>query len=312
MTMTQQPTRAGTRPTSAQAATSAQPAPHASTTPRPQTPPAPAAAVSASLNTVALFMNATVAMVLGAQLMLLLHELGHVAGGLAFGHAGTLYPFAFLPAEEPTGAAKLVEVAAGPLLSLITGLLAVAWQPLRQGGGFWHLVWTWFGFASLMEFVGYLVITPFGAGDTAVLAEELDVAEPLRWAIIGGGILGMLPVAWAFARFVERSAGFAHKRRSWAFAFWPWIVATALCIALSLLFATISPAHLTEGEQVAVATVGAVLFVCAPMSFMVSKMAEGVPTESLRLAPWPVAGGILLSFIIAADIALAHGLPIGK
>src|SRR5699024_11326972 len=88
----------------------------------------------------------------------------------------------------------------GPVFSLAVGGVATAWQPLRRRRGYGQLVWLWFAWASVMEGVGYLLLTPFGVGDTGSTAATC--AAPL-WITGPVGALGVLGTIWLARRFAR-------------------------------------------------------------------------------------------------------------
>lgn len=108
-----------------------------------------------------LLINCVVAAVLATWLMIPIHELVHVIADRLNGFAVELYPFAVLTVGERTATQVAVGAISAPIFSLVSGLVMAFWLPLRRIGGFAHLLWLWFAFVSLMEGVGYLVITPF-------------------------------------------------------------------------------------------------------------------------------------------------------
>lgn len=258
-----------------------------------------------------LLLSSIVAALLAGEAMILVHELFHALTGLATGDRGTLLPVAWMSTGEGASAAGIAVTAAGPVLSLVSGALMMIWQPLRHRGGFAHLLWMWFAAVSLMEAVGYLVITPLGAGDTASIVERLGA--PLWAALVMCilGVAGMFATARAFAPFVARATGY-EKRPAWALAFWPWLIATPVSVGLAIPYLLLSPLSLAPADSIVVSMGSTVLFVAAPMSFLFSRrVASTAEREPLVLPRAPVAGIVALVVLVALKLALTQGLALG-
>lgn len=256
----------------------------------------------------AVLVNSAVAAVLACSLMVLAHELCHLVTGLSLGIPGTLYPFGV----EHTGTPPQRAIMAGsaPLFSLVTGLVMALWQPLRSRPGFGHLLWLWFAYASLMEGVGYLEITPFGAGDTASVVENLSWPSAVAWAFFSVGVAGQFLCAWGFAHPVGRIAGRDRATRL-AASFWPWLIATAVNLVLTMLYVAAAKVALTPGEVTVIALAGMATIVFAPMALIFGRVSDQQPSEPLRLRPLPVAGLVAAGVLIAVNLLLTRGLQLG-
>lgn len=88
-----------------------------------------------------LVVHASVALMAAHLLVVLLHELAHVAAGVALGFSNELFPFGVLHSPEPGGRDEAVLLLSAPVFSLVTGLLAMTFQPFRRGRGQAHLLW---------------------------------------------------------------------------------------------------------------------------------------------------------------------------
>lgn len=257
-----------------------------------------------------ILVNSIVAAVLAEALMVIAHELCHLVTGLALGTGGTLFPFGVSPTVilSPTGIA-LTAISA-PLFSLVSGALLAVWQPLRSRGGFGQVLWIWFAFVSIMEGVGYLVITPFGAGDTAATADALGWPLWPRLVACGIGIAGMFGAARMFAPLVRRYAG-TERVSTWAFAFWPWVIGSVIDMLLSVIYLSLSAAQLSGGEQMAIVMAGMSAFVFAPMSFIFRGSVVNEPFEPLRLRPVPVGGVVGVVAVLVVNLILVRGFTVG-
>src|SRR5690349_18347856 len=117
--------------------------------------------------------NSTVAFVVAQMVVIVLHESAHAVTGLLQGYRAIQFAgeVRFTP-EEATGA-LVVTALAGPVFSLVTGLVAMMFRPFR-GRGFAELLWAWLAFLSAQEGFGYLTIAPLMAdGDTGAALDAL-------------------------------------------------------------------------------------------------------------------------------------------
>lgn len=256
-----------------------------------------------------LLFNNVVAAVLGAGLMVLVHELTHLVAGLAQGAPGELYPFAVnSPGLSDTDQA--IATLAGPVFSLVSGVVLALWLPLRRRGGFAHLLWLWFAFTSMMEGVGYLVITPFGAGDTATASALLGWGTPVQLAMCAVGIALMFVLARMWAPHVGRFAG-EDPRRQWAFTLWPWLIGTAVNLVMSTVYLSVSNAPLTIGEIMAISAAGTATLVFAPMAHIFARRMTTASYQPLRLPAVPVAGLIAFAVLVAFNLFIRNGITVG-
>ena len=256
----------------------------------------------------ALLVNSTVAAVLGAGLMVLAHELSHLVAGLAMGIPGTLYSYGV--AHEGSPVQNAIMAGAGPMFSLLTGLVMALWQPLRATRSFWHLLWLWFAYSSMMEGIGYLEITPFGAGDTAAVASHLGWPPAVGWVLLAGGIAGQFALAWGFAHPVGRMAG-ADRGAPLDATLWPWLLGTVVNLGLSGLSMATHRAALSPGEVTVILAAGSATLVFAPMAMIFQRKMNAQPYEPLKLKPIPVVGLALLAGLILLNQALNLGVQIG-
>lgn len=263
-----------------------------------------------------LVVNATTAFVAAQLLVVLVHELSHVAAGLALGYGNQLFPYGVIHTPTPGVGDAAVMALTGPSFSLLTGLIALFWQPLRREHGFGQLLWVWFAHVSVMEGIGYLVLTPFGVGDTGSTAAAAGVSPVLTWLCLAVGVLGMLWLARRFARSAVRHTP-GDLRSVRGFGFFCWIPGVVVAIALQLLVFAVVDATFTAGDQIAVLMAAVALGVFAPMSIPFTPGAARrepalVGSEPLSLRPVPVAGLVLIAALLLVNLVLLRpGLPIG-
>lgn len=258
-----------------------------------------------------LLFNSVVAAILATWLMIPVHELVHLVAARLNGFPAELYPFAVNTLGSPTNAQVAAEAISAPIFSLVTGFAMAFWTPLRSRGGFPHLLWIWFAFTSIMEGVGYLVITPFGAGDTAATADALGWPIWPRFVVMALGIGLQFLTAYLFAPHIGRHAG-TEKSRTWAFAFWPWLIGTACSVALAGLYLFASGAQLGPGGSIAVLVGPVGVLVFAPMAFIWNRRFAAQTPQPLGLRPIPVAGIVTLIVLVAVNLTLLRtGMRIG-
>ena len=256
-----------------------------------------------------LLINVTIAAVLGAGLMVLAHEFAHLVAGLAQGVPGILYSYGVdHPGATPTQLG--IAAIAGPVFSLVTGAVMAAWTPLRTKGGFGHLLWLMFAFASLMEGIGYLEIAPFGAGDTASAITNLGWPQWISLIMLAVGIAGQFALARAFAPHVGRHAG-PEKPARMAFTLWPWLIATAINLAIVALNLSTARMPISAGEMVAIAAAGTAVLVFLPMSMIFQGAMNRETPSPLRLSLWPIGGLVALVVLLLVNQALNFGLSVG-
>ena len=149
--------------------------------------------------------NTTVAYVVAQMLVIVLHESAHTVAGLLQGYQATQFTgeVRFAPDQTPT--AHVITALAGPLFSLVSGLVAMHLRPFR-GRGFLQLLWVWFAFLSAEEGFGYLTIAPLVTdGDTGAALAELHAPVWVGWVCMAAGIAGLVFLARQFAVPIVRS-----------------------------------------------------------------------------------------------------------
>lgn len=257
-----------------------------------------------------LLLNNLVAALIASALMIFLHELAHLAAGLALGHASVLYPFGVIDRGSPPEGDQVVMLLAGPAFSLVTGVLLQVWTPLRGRADFLHLVWLWFAFTSVQEGIMYLCLTPFGAGDTGQAAQLLGLSLPLQFLALALGVGGMFLNARAFAPHMARHAGADPRLRN-AMTLFPWLFGMIISVLLSVLYLAISPAAVPAPAQIAILAAGTALLVFAPMAHIFTRSVAEVTYEPLRLRALPVGGLVVLCVLVLGNILLSFGLRLG-
>ncbi len=194
---------------------------------------APAAGESA--RKVVLLANSTVAFIGAFTFTTLLHELGHFVSYLAFGAHATLY-FNQVQADDTTVSLTgvIVSALAGPVVSLLQGIVCAWWVRTRRQNDAAQLFLQWLALLGVINFFGYLMLTPLSSvGDTGRVAGLLGFPAWLSALIAIGGIAVLLVIVFRqdrhFARFLHGDPG-SRDRARWinVLVFFPIIVGSVV------------------------------------------------------------------------------------
>ena len=173
------------------------------------------------------WINSTIGYVLAASVDVVLHEGAHAVAGLAQGHPVLLRSFSAEALTAQSHQQAAVMTAAGPVFSLIFGVLILL-LCRNVGDGFGRLFFLWLGCISVQNFVGYLVITPFGAGDSGNFIAELGLGTPVALLFCVIGVIGYLLLALVFMRQLSRYAENAPELRRLGLL--AWLAGTAVVV----------------------------------------------------------------------------------
>lgn len=263
-----------------------------------------------------LTVNAAVAFVAAQLVVVLLHEASHVVAGLALGQSNVLYSFGVTHSPEPNRRDTAIMALTGPAFSLLTGLLAMAFMPWRRSRGFVHLAWLWFAFMSVMQGAGYLILTPFGVGDTGSTADAYGSPAVLMWVAFAIAVAITLWLALRFATLaVRHTAGDLTSLR--AFTFFPWIAGTLVVVALTGLDLVLASEAFTGGDFFAVLMGTVALGVFSPMAMpftqrLLRRDPGAAGSELLCLPRVPTVGLVVIVLITVLNLAvLSQGLRVG-
>lgn len=185
----------------------------------------------------AFFANSALAFATAMLATAAIHETGHALAAQGLGFAPSIYAFY---ENNPSGAPwqNLIILSAGPIASLIVGSLCFLW--LRRAAArysYWLLLLFWFAWLGILEFVNYLVVTPWlTAGDTAQIADVLHWPLGARYALAAAGIAIVLLLLRPAARSmfalapqdVALDTGFARRRYIMRGFYLPLILGVAL------------------------------------------------------------------------------------
>lgn len=179
----------------------------------------------------ALLAGSTLAFVLAAMVNDTLHELAHAVAGLAVGLTPTLSPFSVEYEPQGTSSQQIITAAAGPLFSLVMGLVLMV-LARHWGRGLVRLFFLWLPFMGVMNFAGYCFIAPFAqVGDTGQVLKLLG-APGWAYALVAlVGVAGQFWLGYRFASQVKRYTRTVDAERQLAFI--AWIIGTLIMIVLT-------------------------------------------------------------------------------
>lgn len=250
-----------------------------------------------------LWLCSTVAFVLATIVATTAHELGHLAASKALGLPTELFANA-VENGSPTDSQAIVAASAGPVLSLVLGLVIMAVSG-RWGTGFVRLFWMWLGLMSTQIFFGYLMIAIIArVGDTGKVLDLLGAPAFVYWLCLAVGIVGMLMLSRRFAVHVVAYAQ-GDETTMRAFGIFSWLAGTAVIVGVYLLAVRDLPADVQL-----ICVLGAVATgIFAPMF---SFFYKGVHPEHEALAlTVPVVGIVVtLVAIVVVTTVLATGVTI--
>ncbi|MCB1221784.1 MAG: hypothetical protein H7A35_08020 [Planctomycetales bacterium] len=188
-----------------------------------------------------LIASITSVFVIAFALTTFLHEIAHALVAVACNVACTLYHTSvnYKDPDVPD-ASRIAIAAAGPLFSLLQGMLGLL-LARRLSPGMARLFWLYCGSMGMMVFLGYIAIGPFVPyGDSGQIIRILSLGQSLTIPL---AVLAMFGLAWTF-RSITRPLrddllhirqGMSEPRPSIAIlALLPLLVGGVLNVALSL------------------------------------------------------------------------------
>ncbi len=172
-------------------------------------------------------------------LTITLHELGHAVVSKLLGGQPVLYNTHVESRAEPLpGGTELAIALAGPLSSLVQGVLVLAlgWRSRATGNA--ALFWLYAGLFGLINFLGYVLTGPF------VSYGDIGRAEVLAHVPLWGSVALAVAAAMGVHKSVEATAplflrfgpGLARQPRGrlmMALIALPWLLGSVLITALS-------------------------------------------------------------------------------
>ena len=257
-----------------------------------------------------LLLNATCVYIAAFLLTELLHELAHALMALALGGQPVLYNSSVRNLDSLSNSKQVLVALAGPVFSLLQGLVVLVFARKSRATGPVALFALFFGAFGVINFLGYLMITPFVPyGDLGQVAAIWRLPMPLViGAAVAAGItltISIRRLAPLFMRFVPAEvatpATRADKGRMLrALIAWPWLIGSVLITLLSWPLPTFAS------------------FLVAPMSSMVLGTAWGAAMRQPELpgspAPailrWSWGAVVLLVLMAVVFRSLQNGVSL--
>lgn len=242
-----------------------------------------------------------------------LHEAGHGLVAQFLGFSPHIYAFY---ENNPSGSAHatLTILAAGPITSLVLGAIFWAWyRSSKPRYSYGRLLLLWLALIGVMEFVNYLIVTPWLAGgDTAQIADVLRWPTIARYGLtaIGVALVVILarPAAHAMLAIAPRSisidSAMARRRFIIRSLYFPLIAGVAMTALAGI---GSRPLYVVYGL---LGTLGNIDIVSA------ARFADGVPPNDkergadapLRIEP--VAVVLYTALVLVYVIAFSRGVPV--
>jgi hypothetical protein len=256
-----------------------------------------------------LLVNSAIAFAIALILMITVHELGHAVAGLAFGLQPKVFPGQVDYAIAGTTNQRVLCALAGPVVSLVIGVVVLLTTPAPRG--FWGLLLFWFGTLNVQEFTGYLMTGPFLAvGD---IGQALHLLSAPWWAYLavfiagtaGTVLLGRIATRRLMAMTDPGAGNRAGQLR--CLGLFAWLLGSALVILPGILGSSFGQVFTLVGFIELLATLTSGIFLTLVRFFMGR---EEVPGRGLSVG-WPVVGiGLLVVVVVARQLILGPGLTL--
>ena len=190
--------------------------------------------------------NSTLAFICAFFITTFIHESGHFITYLIFGADPVLYHnYVQAQSDNLSTLALIITVMAGPVASLLQGIAFSIWAFMRRKKDVMDLLILWLGLLGLVNFFGYLLLTPFStAGDTGKAATLLQLGVPSTYFIAAAGltvvIVLVLKIGRIFADFIPADLiGREKGKYVYAIMFYPILIGSVVNTALAFPVPTI-------------------------------------------------------------------------
>jgi hypothetical protein len=266
-----------------------------------------------AVDTRLLLVNSTIAFAIALPLMITIHEFAHALASSVQGLRPVVYPGQVVNQVVGTTDQQVVHLLAGPIGSLLLGVVILMVAPAVRG--FWGLFLLWFGALNVQEFTGYLMTGPFLAiGDVGAALHLLGAPAWVYWLLFLAGVGGMMLLGRHFtARLLAMTdAAGDLQAQLRGLGLFAWLLGAGLTLGYglvgSLLNGGASGAFTQVGLIEAVATLTSGVFVFAVRLFM----RTDVPGRPISVGwTWPIAGlAIAIAVELARTFVLGPGLPV--
>ena len=163
------------------------------------------------------FANSVMAFVAAFLLTTLVHESGHFISYLVFNAQPVLHHnYVLADGSDLSVMAKSISAMAGPVISLLQGILFLLIVRNRQSHSAKDFFYLWLGFLGLINFFGYLMLTPLsGVGDTGKVAQLLHIPFAIQVIISVAGLTTLIIIIFKngklFGDFIPRTSDLKER-----------------------------------------------------------------------------------------------------
>ncbi len=158
--------------------------------------------------------NSTIVYVIAFLLTTIIHELAHAISGFYLGSSPVLHHnfVEHLTSQNQPTNHLVIEAMAGPLISLLQGIIAGFVFIKIKNGGIVRLFTLWFSVLGLVNFFGYLMTGPiFQKGDIGKVFKLLELNLPTQILIAVFGAVILVFVAY---KLTIPFLGFSYDQKS--------------------------------------------------------------------------------------------------
>jgi len=163
------------------------------------------------------FVNSLLAFVAAFLLTTFIHESGHFISYLVFGAQPVLHHnYVSAGGSELSVIAKVISAMAGPVISLLQGALFLLLVRSRQSNSAKDFFYLWLGFLCLINFFGYLMLTPLSSvGDTGKVAQLLNIPFAIQVIISAAGLATLIVIIFKngklFGNFIPQTTDLKER-----------------------------------------------------------------------------------------------------
>jgi hypothetical protein len=150
-----------------------------------------------------IFINSSLAFVSAFIITTIIHELGHFILYFIFGAQPVLHHnFVQTLNQNISSSALVISALAGPVISLIQGIILGAYLIRKPGNSDKYLLILWLCLLGFINFFGYLMLTPISKnGDTGKVAEMLGISPLIKIIIAVIGLLLLILIVIKMGKY---------------------------------------------------------------------------------------------------------------
>lgn len=153
-----------------------------------------------------LFIHSTIIFVLSFMLNTLIHESAHAVMAKATGlHPVLHHNYVSTSGEDSASTlVKILTPAAGPLMSLLQGIIFLLLVIRNHRKSLLTLFYLWMSVLGFINIGGYLMLTPLVAyGDTGRVFSMLGAPSWIKWVVALVGLFGLIKIILNFVTHFE-------------------------------------------------------------------------------------------------------------